>query len=308
MAPDKREPVLASEVQPTPPPSAHLDDIIAEEKSHLKATEREAATRGTPVNVTSVAHAKDQLHRAEAISYYHKLLAQGSEFRTHLLSMAAHEIKAPLGALAIEIHLMTEFPGPAEKHQRSLGSMQRTVNRMTTMLDNFLDLARVEGGRLTINPGKVDIGKLIQESVERFEGSAQTKKLKLESQPSEGLEGWGDEGRLVQVLSNLVSNGIRYSPPGGTIRVGANETPEHVEIYVQDTGIGFTTGQISQAFRPFVQVQGTPEETEGSGLGLYLSQAIVEAHGGRLWLESPGPGLGTRAAFTLPKNKASGLP
>ena len=81
----------------------------------------------------------------------------------------------------------------------------------------------------------------------------------------------------------------------------------HVEICVQDEGIGLTSNQISHVFRPFVQVQGIPEESEGSGLGLYLSQAIVQAHGGRLQLESPGPGKGTRATFTLSTNRGSGI-
>ncbi len=282
-----------------------IDELIVEEQDHLQEAERTAEQSGySAASKGAVQHAKDQLDRAEVIRDYEKLLVQGNEFKTHLLRMAGHEIKTPLTVLALRIHLMASFSGSEEQRQNSLGIMKRSVRRMTTMLDGFLDMAKVEADRLTIKPGKVDISKLIQESVEAFEEPAKHKKLKLEAQSAEGMEGWGDAGRIVQVLSNLVSNSVRYSPPGGTIRLGTNETPEHVEIYVQDAGIGLTSNQISLAFRPFVQVQGIPEESEGSGLGLYLSQAIVKAHGGRLWLESPGPGKGTRATFTLPKNKA----
>ena len=295
-----RSPEVHAETHPPP-----VDELIVEEQDHLQKAERTAEQSGcSAASKGAVQHAKDQLGRAEVIRDYEKLLTQGSEFKTHLLSMATHDIKTPLTVLALQVHMLSEPSGLDEQRKRSVGIMKRSISRMTTMLDGFLDMARVEAGRLTIKPGKVDVGKLLRESVEAFEEAAKRKKLKLDVELAEELEGWGDAGRIIQVLSNLVSNAIRYSGPGGTIRLGANDTLEDVEIYVQDEGIGLTNDQISLVFRPFVQVQGIPEESEGSGLGLYLGQAIVKAHGGRLHLESPGPGKGTRATFTLPKNKA----
>ncbi|MEA3189562.1 MAG: hypothetical protein QOD77_144 [Thermoplasmata archaeon] len=227
-----------------------------------------------------------------------------SQFKTDLLNMATHDIKTPLSALSLQIHMMTTVPMSEEERNRSMAIMQRNVKRLTTMLDDFLDLARVEAGRMTIKPGKIEVGRLLQDAVETFEAQAQQRRLKLGSQLEGRLEAFGDERRILQVITNLVSNAVRYAPAGSTIRLGARESPEHVEIYVQDEGLGLTPEQIARLFRPFSQVQGVAEESKGTGLGLYLSKAIVDAHGGKLTLTSAGKGKGVTAAFTLPKATA----
>lgn len=226
---------------------------------------------------------------------------QASRFKTDLLNMATHDLATPLTALGLQVHLMMDEAQSEDARKHSLSVMDRSLRRLSAMLGDFMDLARVEAGRMTIKPGQVDVGRLVHDAVEVFEAPAREKDLQLTIDGNAGLEAYGDERRIMQVLANLLSNAIRYSPDAGTIRIGATETPGHVAIHVQDEGLGLSPQQIPKLFRPFAQVQGVQAESQGTGLGLYLSKAIMDAHGGTLRLASPGPGKGTTATMTLPK-------
>ena len=223
-----------------------------------------------------------------------------SDFKTDLLNMATHDVKTPLSTLAMQLHVLARPDSTSEQRSHSVAVMQRSIQRLTAMLDDFVDLARIQADRLTIAPARLDASALLRETVELFAGQAKEAGLRIDLQAPAGLEVLGDERRILQVLANLVSNAIRYSPNAGTIRITTHRAPESVEIHIIDEGSGLTPEQIGRLFQPFVQVHDAPGRTKGSGLGLYLSKSIVSAHGGRLWLASPGPGLGTDAAFTLP--------
>ncbi|HEX2066854.1 MAG TPA: GAF domain-containing sensor histidine kinase, partial [Candidatus Thermoplasmatota archaeon] len=241
-------------------------------------------------------------HIFEDLADQHGKARQVSKFKTQLLQMATHDLKTPLSALSIQLHMMAKSQQTPAKRERSIALMQRSITRLTVMLDDFLELARVEAGRLAIKPVPVQVCKVFGDTLEIFDGKAQERaiQLKVKACPDD-LYVSADERRLAQVTANLLSNAIRYSPKDTTVTMGANTMPDYVEIYVQDQGLGLTKEQHARLFKPFSQVHGVPEESQGTGLGLYLSQAIVEAHGGRLSLQSDGKGKGTRAAFTLPR-------
>lgn len=225
-----------------------------------------------------------------------------SSFRSELLNMAAHDIKTPLTTLALQLHLVADSRLPEEKRQLAAATMKRGIARMTAMLDDFLDLARAQGDRLTIQPRNLKVADLLADVADAFQPVAKEQGLGLQAvTPGSYLEVLGDERRIIQVLNNLVSNAIRYSAPGGTIRLEAKEGDGVVEFHVRDEGRGLAPEQIARLFQPFVQVHDVPGSSTGSGLGLYLSKAIITAHGGRIWIASPGPEQGTDAAFTLPK-------
>jgi len=155
------------------------------------------------------------------------------------------------------------------------------VARLTAMLDDFLDLARTESNRLVIRPTRLDVAGLFSEATDVYEPLAKQHGLRLEATSPQGLQVLADERRLLQVIANLVSNAIRYSPPGGTIRLTAIETQDDVEFHVQDQGRGLSAEQIGRLFRPFVQVHDAPGNSKGSGLGLYLSKARVRVAAAR---------------------------
>jgi signal transduction histidine kinase len=250
------------------------------------------------------------LHRArtlEAQTRRRRRSEHASRFKSELLDMATHDIKTPLTTLGLHLEIIGDAKLPEDQRQRSVATMRRSVARLTAMLDDFLDLARAQGNRLTVHPARLRVADLFREALESFEPLVAKNGMAIEADAAGGLEVVGDERRIMQVLTNLVSNAIRFSPPGGAIRLTARDAPDHVELHVIDQGRGMNPQQLSRLFQPFVQVHDTAGNSQGSGLGLYLSKAIVGAHGGRLWLTSAGPGLGTDAAFTLPKEHA-GLP
>lgn len=243
--------------------------------------------------------------RLEAQTSLRRKAEQASAFKTDLLNMATHDIKTPLTALALQLRLLQGGKTTDELRQKSISVMDRSVKHLTAMLDDFLDLARVQADRLTMHPRRLNLSALLKEAVEMFDAAAKEAGLVLVLEPSEGLEALGDEPRIQQVVANLLSNAIRYSPRGAQVRITLHDGRDHVEVHVIDTGRGMTPAQLARLFQPFTEVHEEPGRSKGTGLGLYLSKAIVNAHGGRLLLTSPGPGRGTDAAFTLPKEGAA---
>ena len=241
-------------------------------------------------------------HMLQEVSRERSRARLASSFKTELLQMATHDLKTPLSALTVHLHMMAEFEQTEEERRKSVAVMRRNVDRLNVMLDEFLDLARVEAGRLVIKPVPLEVPLLLAQAVETFLPKAKGRGMRLAVADSlDGLKVSADPSRVAQVIANLVSNALRYAPKGSTVTLGAKARRDMVELYVTDEGLGLTEEQIGRLFVPFSQVQNVPEEAQGTGLGLYLSRAIVRAHGGRLWLESAGKGKGTRAAFTLPR-------
>lgn len=225
---------------------------------------------------------------------------KASQFKTDLFNMATHDIKTPLSALKLQLHLLLRVEQTEAERKKVLGRMTRSVDRLAVMLDDFLDLARVEAGRMVVRPATWSVRAALLEAIEPFEAQAADHGLELEVTGADGLQAVGDPRRIAQVLTNLVSNAIRYSLNGGKVTVGAIQVAGRVEFHVRDHGLGLTSDQIARLFKPFAQVHGIPQEAEGTGLGLYLGQSIVQAHGSHLRLESGGPNQGTTASFTLP--------
>jgi signal transduction histidine kinase len=220
-----------------------------------------------------------------------------SAFNTNLMRMATHDLKTPLTAISMQLHLLTKPPVSDQQLSKAASLIERNVQRLSALLDDFLDLARVEARQLTLHPVEFDVRELLAECQETFEAQAEQKGLKLTVEAPPGLFAHGDRRRIGQVVANLASNAIRYSE-SGTIKMSAVPSGRGVCLSVQDEGRGLTADEIAGLFRPFSQV--APHQQQGTGLGLYLSKSIVDAHGGRISLESPGHGHGTRAIVELP--------
>jgi signal transduction histidine kinase len=175
---------------------------------------------------------------------------------------------------------------------------------MSRLIADLLDVTRLEGGkRLPIEPSRVDAADLLREADELFRANAAAARVTMVYECRDALPPvHADRHRVMQVLSNLIGNSLKFTPPAGTITVRAEPRDGSVLFSVSDTGPGIPQEHLSDIFSPYWQAKRT--ERMGAGLGLPIAKGIVEAHGGRIWAESE-PGAGTQFYFTLPRSDGS---
>ncbi len=171
------------------------------------------------------------------------------------------------------------------------------------MVEDFLDAARIEAGQLTLSPEPCDVHKIAREVVDLFAGSSPRHRLELVGEPSPVV---ADPNRLAQVITNLVSNAIKYSPSGGRVRVAVapSRVRERVEISVSDDGIGIADDKRARLFEPFSRVHSSDVDVPGAGLGLSIVKRLLDAHRGGIEVASE-PGRGTTFTAWLPPAPAA---
>jgi PAS domain S-box-containing protein len=226
---------------------------------------------------------------------------EADEMKTMFISVISHELKTPVALIkGYASTLRREDASWDQKTiQESLTIIEEESDRLDRLINNLLEASRIQAGSLKLELSDVSIPKLVQRVIERFRIQAPKHELVVRL-PADFPPVVADEERLAQVFYNLVSNAIKYSPDGGTVRIGGEAHPDHVELYVSDPGIGIPLSKQSRLFEPFYRVDsGLARQTQGVGLGLFLCKAIVEGHGGRIWVESQ-PKQGATFHFTLP--------
>jgi two-component system phosphate regulon sensor histidine kinase PhoR len=226
-----------------------------------------------------------------------------ARMKDDLLSMTSHDLRTPLTVLRVQAQLMQRSlkQNGATAHQQLLDRvdvMMDQANRLGMMLNRLLDLSKVEAGRLELCFERSNLIAVIRGVITGVESLSSVHHIELES-PAQ-LEGEWDSARLAQVVQNLVTNAVKYSPDGGRILVRVTADPSEVTVAVRDEGLGIPADDLPQVFERFYRVAGT-RGLEGSGLGLYICQGIISAHGGRIWATSDGPGRGSTFWFTLPR-------
>jgi len=227
----------------------------------------------------------------------------------HILSVTSHDLRAPLATVQSSIDVVVGgFAGEINQKQKDLllGGKQR-INDLLKMIDNILDISYIELKAADFH--KVDLYQVIEASIGDVAGLAQRKAIALVNNASKRLSPvLGAEKRLQQVLTNLINNGVKFSPNGGSVTVTSRETADNVEIDVSDMGVGIPTEDQPKLFNDFFR--GGRVEADGAGLGLSISKKIIEGHSGTIWVKSPDPetGKGTRFSFTLPKVLESPAP
>lgn len=226
-------------------------------------------------------------------------LRAASEAKDMFLTMAAHELRTPLQAARGYAHLASVKAGdtPVPGVDKALHGIHRSVNRMAKLVENLLDVGRIQRGELHLEPKALDVGALLRDVAEHFEPLPEGQHIELDA--PEGLVVPGDRERLDQVFTNLVSNALRYSPEGGRIRLAAREEGGRVHVEVVDHGLGIPGEKLEDIFERFSRAHGI--SYGGLGLGLSIARGIVEGHGGRIWAESPGgEGAGSTFHVVLP--------
>ena len=221
--------------------------------------------------------------------------------RETVLRVVAHDLRGPLGTVSMAASLLQE-KGPAEVRTGSLGRALQAIRNSTQLADrliqDLLDVTRIETGRLTIESAPMPAAWLVEEAVELHRRAAEGRGIELHASPSERLP-WvmADHQRAMQVLGNLIGNALKFTPKGGRVDVCGKGEEHEVHLWVADTGPGIGPDLLPHLFDAFWQ--GNRTDRRGLGLGLTIVKGLVEAHGGRTWVEST-VGVGTRVHFTLP--------
>jgi len=231
------------------------------------------------------------------------------------LSSVSHELRTPLTSIRSFSEILLQYPTEKEETQREfLLIIHQETERLTRLVNDLLDLAKIESGKNAWKRERVNVREVLSRSVQTFSPLAGEKRLTVQCDPEDDLPDlFLDRDRLYQVLYNLLSNAIKFTPPGGTIRLRAERSnPEArdgtvgpcVLVQVEDTGVGIQAKDLPLIFEKFHQggepTQGKPQ---GTGLGLAICREIVQYYGGKIWAESE-PGRGCRLSFTLPARGA----
>jgi signal transduction histidine kinase len=187
--------------------------------------------------------------------------------------------------------------------------IRQAAEQMDALIQDLLDMTRMEAGRLVVSPKEVELGPLIARSIEALRPLADAGGVTLDTDLPASLPVLRvDPDRVHQLLSNVIGNAIKFTPGGGLVTLSARMGDESLEIAVVDTGEGIAAAQLPHVFDRFFQAtHGGRAARHGAGLGLPIARGIVEAHGGRIWIETM-PGVGTTVRFTLPRGTREGSP
>jgi signal transduction histidine kinase len=226
---------------------------------------------------------------------------RATQSREELLAVVAHDLRSPLGAIGLRAAALAKASSEAgTRHQAE--SIAANVSRMKDLLSSLLDAARVDSGQLTLNKAPCDVQSLLAEVLAVHGELAEARQIELDSHVSRvPFSLYGDRPRILQVLHNLVSNAVRFSPSGGRVRIIAQRESAVIHFAVSDSGRGVPAEHLSHVFDRYWRSD-SPGDS-GIGLGLYIARNIVEAHGGRIWAENDG---GAVFHFTLPASAAAG--
>lgn len=221
--------------------------------------------------------------------------------RDDFLGMVSHDLRNLLCGLMLEASVLADGASDSSEGRRTvagMGRIERYAARMNGLIGDLVDVVSIDGGKLAVRRKHQDAVPTLSEAVETFLGAAKEKGVSLRCDASSStLPADFDSARILQVLANLLANALKFTPRGGRILLHAERTSNELRVCVSDTGIGIPTSQTEAVFERFWQEK--PDEKRGFGLGLYISRCIVEAHAGKIWVESA-PGQGSSFRFTVP--------
>lgn len=247
---------------------------------------------GEAPGILAVFHDVTEAHRLE-------------EAKNDFVSMVSHELRMPLTAIKAYVDTLQRQDVEFDEESRGnfIAIIARETDRMIKLIDELLDLQRMESGRLEVDPRPVDLGALIRDIVERIQPQYPDNTIATDISPEMGPV-MAEADKMEQVMLNVLSNAVKFSAPGSPLRVRARPLGHKAMVSVADHGVGIPADQLPHIFDKYHRVPGG-SGAGGSGLGLYVARTIVEAHGGRVWAES-GEGEGTTVMFTVPLAEGSG--
>ena len=218
--------------------------------------------------------------------------------RRELVAMASHDLRTPVASISVMLEAVADGVATIDEY---LPALRDHTRRLARLIDDMFELARLDAGALALEQRRTDLAPLIDGCLRGIEADARAKNITLERRLPAGVEATCDGAQVERVIYNLLTNALRHTPADGTIAVAATDRANEVEIAVEDTGEGVAAGSEGRIFERFWRGERarTAASGDGAGLGLAIARALVEAQGGRIWLERRDGG-GTRFAFTLP--------
>jgi signal transduction histidine kinase len=217
--------------------------------------------------------------------------------RRQLVAAASHDLRTPLASLRLLVESIGDGVATGETRDRYLREIRTHVELLGDLVDDLFELSRIEAGEISWSLRQVELGALIDETVAAMRAQADARGVRVAAElPAGDLVAAADAEKLQRVLFNLIQNAIRHTPADGSVTVRARALGSGVEVEVDDQGEGIAAADAAHVFEAFYRGDAARGD-EGAGLGLAIAKAIVEAHGGRIWLEPGAPG--TRVRFTL---------
>lgn len=231
---------------------------------------------------------------------------QALRAREEVLAIVSHDLRNPLNSITLATSLLQTTDGLSAEDREQLDIIDVSAQRMRRLIEDLLDVTRLEGGKhLPVEPKPLDVKPLFEETHELFKAQAVSSSVNLQYRIDDNLPPvCADHHRVLQVLSNLIGNALKFTPRGGMITFAADRQDMHVLFTVADTGPGIPKEHLVEVFNPYWQAK--RDERLGAGLGLPIAKGIVESHGGKIWVEST-EGRGTKFYFTLPVASDKGL-
>jgi signal transduction histidine kinase len=269
-------------------------EVLADEFNRMAGNLREAYS-GLEQKV------KERTHE---LALANERLKELDRLKSDFVSNVSHELRTPLTAIKGAVDLvLREVPGPlTEKQIHYLTRVRSNTQHLAGLINDLLDLSKIESGRIDVRSSRVSVGGLLHEVVETLRPVAAEKAIVLEAiTPEPSIMVWADRDKINQVLMNLIGNAIKFTAAPGKVTVSASRNcKEGVQVSVSDTGPGIAPEEKEKIFEKFYQIADLEgAKPKGTGLGLAICKALVELHGGKIWVESE-EGRGSTFSFTLP--------
>jgi signal transduction histidine kinase len=245
-------------------------------------------------------HSGDELAElAQAANTAIAKLARAESARADLIAAVSHDLRTPITSLRLLAEAVSDDIVDPETRRGYLGQMRTHIDVLAALIDDLFELSRLEAGDIEWTLEQVSLGQLVEEAVDALRPNAEAKGVRVRADVRARDPARANPEKVQRVLFNLIQNAIRHTPADGSVTVLAEAADGHVEVEVADTGDGIGAGDRARVFDPFYRGGSEAARTRaGAGLGLAISRAIVEAHGGRIWLADSA--VGTRVRFTLP--------
>ena len=275
--------------------------LVAREKllGVLKLFSSTPTRKYTPADVRVARDVAQQAALAIDNARLYQAATRAIRERDDVLGMVAHDLRNPLAAIRMNAQLLRRREGEAAPGSRSpADTIERAVSRMDRLIADLLDIAGLEAGRLSIEPGRVPAARVVADVLDAHRVQAASTSCTLATELAPDLPDlWADRDRVLQIFENLIGNALKFIDPGGEVVVGAMPRDGEVVFWVRDTGRGMSADEVAHVFDRFWQAR--KADRRGAGLGLAIVKGLVEAHGGRVWVNSM-PSRGATFFFTVP--------
>ena len=241
----------------------------------------------------------DAEHAAnEAATAHLAGLERLNKLKSEFVSLVSHEFRTALVGISGFSEMIRDEDVSLEEAKGYAADINKDAERLNRMINDMLDLDRIEAGRLTLHPQSVDLNSVLEDAVDRVRASSSRHNVVCNFEPQQPIVQC-DPDRIAQVVANLLSNAVKYSPDGGEIAVSSVRRGDHVDVSIRDHGIGIAPDFIQRLFSRYERYEKNSNTIVGTGLGLAITRQIIEMHGGKIWVDSE-PGAGSDFHFTLP--------